>query len=82
MATSAAVETGLDKLSAALKEMGARCYCKSTPVSHGCIATVLHYYTPKSNIIVEVDNDGGFEVYAPVEKANSVDATISALKAL
>jgi len=37
MTTSAAVETGLDKLNTALKEMEARCYCESTPVSHGCI---------------------------------------------
>jgi len=44
--------------------------------------TVKHYYTPKSNIIVEIDNDGGFEVYATVEKTNSVDAIIAALKAL
>ncbi len=82
MTTSAAVETGLDKLNTALKEMGARCYCESTPVSHGCIVTVKHYYTPKSNIIVEMDKDGGFEVYVPVEKTNSVDATIAALKSL
>lgn len=44
--------------------------------------TVKHYHTPKPNIIVEVDNDGGFEVYAPIERSNSVDATIAALKAL
>ena len=82
MAASAAVETGLDKLNTALKEMGAWCYCESTPESHGCIVTLKHYYTPKSNIIVEVDNDGGFEVYVPVEKTNSVDAAIAALKTL
>jgi hypothetical protein len=83
MATTA-VETALDKMNTALKEMGARCYCESTPVSHGCIVTVKHYYLPqpKATVIVEVHDDGGFEVYLPVEKANSVDATIAALKAL
>jgi hypothetical protein len=84
MTTSAAVETPIEKLNTALKEMGARCYCESTPVSHGCIVAVKHYYVPepKTTVIVEVHDDGGFEVYAPVEKTNSVEATIAALKAL
>jgi hypothetical protein len=84
MSTSAAVETPIEKLNTALAEMGARCYCESTPLSHGCILSVKHYYIPqpKTTVIVEVHDDGGFGVYAPVEKTYSFNAAIAALKAL
>lgn len=76
------IGTPIEKLNAVLNEMGARCYCESTPISHGCIMSIKHYYTPQSRFVIEVHDDGGFEVFAPVEKTNSVDATIAALKAL
>jgi hypothetical protein len=83
MATSA-IKTGLDKLNAVLKEMGAWCYCESTPVSHGCITTLKHYYMPqsKTHVIVEVQDDGGFGIYAPLVKSNDIDSCLAALKAL
>ncbi len=45
MATSA-IETRLEKLNTALNKMGAQCICESTPVSHGWIMTLKHYYMP------------------------------------
>jgi hypothetical protein len=82
MATSA-IETRLEKLNTALNKMGAQCICESTPVSHGWIMTLKHYYMPqsKTTVIVEIQDDG-FEIYAPLVKSNSVDAIIKALKAL
>jgi hypothetical protein len=40
------------------------------------------FYVRKTTVIVQVFKNGGFEVFAPVEKTNYVDATINALKAL
>jgi hypothetical protein len=79
MATSA-IETKLDKLSAALAEMGARHYMKDVKIPNG---SVLDFVAVRhTTIIVQIDTDGGFEVFAPVEKTHKLDATIAALKAL
>lgn len=75
---SSTVETGLDKLYAVLEEMAARCYREATDRN----GTLKFYSVRHTTVIVEIDKDGGFEAYAPVEKTNSVDATIAALRAL
>ena len=83
MATSA-IETRLEKLNTALNKMGAQCICESTPVSHGWIMTLKHYYMPqsKTHVIVEVQDDGGFEIYAPLVESNDIDSCLAALKAV
>lgn len=76
MATSA-IEAGLN---AALMEVGARHFRKD---NHGIDDSILNFFEiRKTTIIVQIFKDGGFKVFAPVEKTNSVDATIAALKAL
>jgi cytochrome oxidase Cu insertion factor (SCO1/SenC/PrrC family) len=71
-------ETVLDKLNVVLKEMGALCYRETTDRN----GTLKFYSVRHTTVIVEIDNDGEFEVLAPVEKSNRFDATVAALKAL
>lgn len=71
------MRTGTEKIKDALTERG---YCRSAEVElpNGGIAT---WYAGNGNMLIlhEYPNDDGCELYGPLDKTNSVAATIAAI---
>lgn len=71
-------QTGVEKMASALEGLGYR--CKGTVRDRAAKCFFEKWYGPGPDVIVQVHERAGFEVFAPVSDSNEIAATVFALE--